>query len=127
MKEIKFRAWDSVKKYMSNCAGIDWSSGNMTFRKWSGINLNCKEDALTQYTGLEDKNGKEIYEGDIIELTLFSPDDEDTQYICKVVFESGCFILACNELEDSFTNFIHKEEEQFEVIGNIYQNPEMIK
>ena len=62
---------------------------------------------LMQFTGLKDKNGKEIYEGDIVRQ------DYDNA-LCEVKFISGCFSPF-------------KHDGQFVVIGNIYENPELLK
>ena len=79
---------------------------------------NCE---LMQYTGLHDKNGKEIYEGDIVKL------DEGLN---KIAFQSGCFtainILSFDgECNDSYN--LPEINDCSEIIGNIWDNPELLK
>jgi hypothetical protein len=77
-----------------------------------------------QYTGLKDKNGNEIYEGDILYMPAFSPEKN------IVRFNRGGFCLEpvlAAPLESSFWPDIkYAEDEGSEVIGNIYENPELL-
>ena len=67
---------------------------------------------LMQYTGLKDKNGKEIYEGDVVKTSLG---------IGKVCMRLGCWFI---EMQKEL-GYFHTDE--IEVIGNIYENPELLK
>jgi len=100
MREIKFRAFNILAGVM------------IPISKISLPNIACGDDSpyLMQYTGLKDKNGKEIYEGDII---LF-----DNQYKHEIKFINGMFIAG---------HIMMIEHLRMEVIGNIYENPEMLQ
>jgi len=76
-----------------------------------------------QYTGLKDKNGREIYEGDIVLATLkfFNINNEK----CKVIFHNGSFGVQYGFSTDYFKTFSAWDE--VEVIDNIYDNPELLE
>ena len=108
MREIKFRAWDKEDKEFVT------SVFNMLLR--IGEPLENERFEFMQYTGLKDKNGKEIYEGDII----------------THVNEGACDGTEVKWKEDT-AQFVNVwgwrmgEAELFEVVGNIYENPELLK
>jgi uncharacterized phage protein (TIGR01671 family) len=119
MREIKFRAWNKGK--MWHAADIEWIVAHWTF--------SMKDTILMQYTGLKDKNGVEIYEGDIVQTY-------QGQAIC-IKFENGAFVWADGEplgfgicQENPYKQPVFKPEptnEWCEIIGNIHENPELIK
>lgn len=79
------------------------------------------ENVLMQYTGLKDKNGKEIYEGDILNMTYHGSVSIVEPEIKSVVsFERGTFII-----ENGFS--LGKIGRSLEVIGNIYENPQLLE
>ncbi len=87
----------------------------------------CFHSSIGQYTGLKDKNGEEIYEGDIITTDL------ERNYLI-VEYRNGAFMLNCNDgLEDYYDIFFATSDEPTEVykygevIGNIYENPELLE
>ena len=89
---------------------------------------------LMQFTGLHDKNGKEIYEGDIVKINAHSYDfGFEKDRIGEIRFIEGCFgfYKQLSEKEYLFnelsTEFGYGELEYYEVIGNIYENPELLK
>ena len=115
-REIKFRAWDKGKKEFvddvlitANKHGFLYQNDNKC--EFSGED---RDIILMQYTGLKDKNGKEIYEGDIVNENI-----QDRNY--KIIFENGGFL---GEAEDGHVLFFGNKH--VEVIGNIYENPELV-
>ena len=121
MREIKFRAWHKEKKIMGEVLGIDILHKEIFF---SNEDVDCyghidfKDIELMQYTGLKDKNNKEIYEGDIVTL-------HNNKY--KVIFntEEARFVLRDDEFEMNIP-FTNNNNERMEVLGNVYENPELL-
>lgn len=83
--------------------------------------IGVKEETVSQFTGLLDKNGKEIYEGDI----LLMGEDEGVRIYNKVGVKDGCFGYIGEYSGEllPFCNYNVMEE----IVGNIYDNPELIK
>lgn len=83
-------------------------------------------ETVGQYIESPDKNGKKIFEGDICKVTLFTCEGEDRHYLCEVCFDCGSFVFR--ERSGFYILFvdIYDFETDVEVIGNIYDNPELI-
>lgn len=80
-----------------------------------------RPDTICQYTGLNDKNGTKIFEGDIVKANRVIPILDDT--IFTVIYERGCyFICHANNISSLFPY-----NEELEVIGNIFDNPELLE
>lgn len=122
MREIKFRAWNKVTKEMYNDA----------------IN-NCKDSfdlvlkhpqiyKVMQYTGLKDKNGKEIYEGDILDCSYINPmSQEKIKRYFEVVYGHGLFAAKLTGHSPAGDTLLYFKNSDGEVIGNIYENPELLE
>jgi uncharacterized phage protein (TIGR01671 family) len=105
-REIKFAFWHKRKKEMWHVESIDWRTKEVS----NGGDVASLDDGdLLQFTGLLDKNGKEIFEGGILSHKYYSK-----PVMCE--FVDGSLIF----------DDISKYDKSLEVIGNIYQNPELL-
>lgn len=118
MREIKFRAWDKENN--------QWVNQNAVLPNWSDtpyfnvacivgdetLELRSDENFIwCEYTGLKDKNGKEVFEGDIVRFKLFN---EATPCYWEV------------KIPNIYLAMKNEENHQIEVIGNLYQHPELL-
>lgn len=147
MRKIKFRAWDTEKKVMTIVLEMSLEEDNITLmdgdcRIWDTVKGYVA--IPMQYTGLKDKSGKEIYEGDIV------VEDEEMYSVCKWINPLGCFafvpiemngesednLRSCTEFNNIYELFTEYGIDTFfdnqtpnkyvEVVGNIYENPELL-
>lgn len=133
MREIKFRAWEKSLKQIIPVDNIDFEKRMVnTESVWRMFD----EIELMQYTGLKDKNDKEIYEGDIVEIHDGTITAFRTSGKHIIEWWNGQFVFQANSHEeDDYINFgwwvrsnNHSVSlKQIEVIGNIYENPELLK
>lgn len=137
-REIKFRIWDKYEKQMYPISSIDYDIFSQEIRiiaighkngMCTSYNKNHNSEKcditaleLMQYTGLHDKNGKEIYEGDIVvdkedevmgEITW---NEEEASFYFSILYENGTYE------EEKLNDWASV----LEVIGNIYDNPELL-
>ena len=129
MREIKFRAWLKEGKKMVNVETMDFTDKSIQYLKKSEINNayilrreSFDDVELMQYTGVKDKNGKEIYEKDIIFCNKYKN--------IVVFFENGCFKVRYPK--NDITNIIctldtFLEKYKCKISGNIYENPELLE
>lgn len=143
MREIKFKAWLKKEQKMATYISHIKSGGDGIWEisvpfDESGIHhyrIDMDEAILMQYTGLKDKNGKEIYEGDIVcwvtDVVVDSEGGfnrtEPEGQIGKVEFSNGAFWVNGKEFEFysyGEQNFLWSE---LQVIGNVYENSDLLK
>ena len=118
--KIKFRAWDKKEKKMFRVSEIIWTVKGLDINEENKLGMDLwhleENIILLQYTGLKEKNGKEIYEGDILKTN-------EAGWIGEVVFDYGQFCLKDNK--GGFS--CQPEWRKCEAIGDIYQNKELLK
>ena len=124
MKEFKMKAWLKKEKKMVAIIGIDFNyeyiryteDGNLFNENYKTAEF--KDIELLQFTGLKDNGGQELYEADVIKFNdgiddiygLISYDDEDGTY--RVSYEN-------------ITEHLSEREGDFEIVGNIFENPDL--
>lgn len=113
MREKKFRALTQEGNIIQNVGSIEFMTDGEII-----VNNEFPVKQLIEFTGLTDKNGKEIYEGDIIKHNNFTI-NEDYSFIFKVVW-------GATKTRTGF-NLKRVHCGQYEIIGNIYENPELLK
>lgn len=130
MREIKFRAWDiEGKKWYREDLTIA-HDGVLRTLQLEGAELHKHDEfIIEQFTGLRDKNGKEICEGDIVKWHLDSID----KYAIIESIPGGFKVQGIRNIPRFYTDILHfiptEDQEccKYEVIGNIHENPELLK
>ena len=127
MREIKFRAWVKDRKEIFEVVLINYVSKKVTYiLEKIGYLLSVRDAKfndveLMQYTGLKDKNGKEIYEGDIVKLRA-----NHGIGVIKYFNEWGAFVVEYIKPRSLAVLGIHYYKEDIEILGNIYENSELL-
>ena len=131
-RELKFRAWDGKHIYYLE-----------TMEPGNEVWIEPDVNDIMQFTGLKDKNGKEIYEGDVVlvpdtykdvVLEDGSGPTEPANHLAAVVFKDGSFGVEISESGEDFKKGFYPfamveyliGATEFEVIGNLYENPDLV-
>ena len=125
----KFRAWDKLDKEIYEVEDISWFNGEFDF---IGDGITFKRDAedveLMQSTGLFDKEGTEVFEGDIIAIEV---EEIETPINAKIFQNNKIGMLMFHVFEDNedvpMVELLEENSVAFAVIGNIYENPELLE
>lgn len=144
MREIKFRAWNKRRRFLDSAWMIDFEHGEVCHSKHNASDINAC--VLMQFTGLKDKNGKDIYEGDIVKIynisyrrgSYYEPEDYEGYCVGEVHYvPSKGFVLRKSFFHDTVDgdNVIKElcypnqrfSSSKSEVIGNVYENPELLE
>lgn len=152
MREIKFRAKDRVGVWVDGDLRLTSREPHIWTDPYTSHIINT--ETIGQYTGLEDKNGKEIYEGDILRIEEFRNEsgpiekseefyevfdledmkgEKQREYTTPVSWEDGAFVMSFLQENDTYLGVLFGDMRLsfpifiFEVIGNIHDNPELVK
>ncbi len=123
MREIKFRVWHKEKKIIREVCEVSFAGGYVIlegFGSFGAIEAPIRDVELIQYTGVNDKNGKEIYTGFFVRWGL---------RVYEICFDCGFYMRDLSRINPDYpiTKEFKKASDEFEVIGNIYENPEILK
>lgn len=119
----KFRAWDRLSNYIFDVALIDFDTQMV---KLGGCKYrNLDEVILMQSTDLKDKNGTEIFEGDVVKQEMLIPTSGIEEITGIVKMLEGAWIIANDEEE--IACHLWREGTEMKILGNIYENPELME
>ena len=125
----KIRAWDTHEDVMNRVDYIDFANGVVSL---SNENVKDYEQPIhrvkfMQYTGLKDKNGVDVFEGDYLSWISF---ESHKEFKGEVVFSKGSFCMVVGLKGHNYKVPLHElsdSDNLIEVLGNIYENPELLE
>jgi uncharacterized phage protein (TIGR01671 family) len=141
-REIKFRAWDRenncwYKPLHEAYRGhlfelLVGFNGDLCAHTMNGMvheSMWPNKFNLMQYTGFKDENHKDVYEGDILETYITAPWDSEVPILVRgvVTFDDPYMGSVCFKSQSSDATDYLREIEEYRIIGNIYENPELLK
>ena len=140
MREILFRGktekGEWVYGFYHNETSIESSSSDRKVTRHhiytQDFDKFVKPETVGQFTGLTDKNGKKIFEGDIVKAIQTEYDEDKEQepivfeVIGEMIFEDACFGLRAKHFVDFYSPMWQEDNVELEVIGNIHDNPELL-
>lgn len=143
MRETKFRGWDTKEKRMlspeelsASDVYLDVESGHLidVSHRYPDGSIEIRDynrHIPLQYTGLKDKNGKEIFEGDIVAIDMWQGNEHgyiSEDGVIQWYEESSAFKWFSGDPSDGNNYWLsHADAKRREVIGNIYENPELLR
>lgn len=132
-REIKFRAWcDKGNQMHTPCEVYAGENGELYTRTGystdTGYLYNIHTN-IQQFTGLLEKNGKEVYEGDVVYAAMIHHGKPGLKFKAKIVYNAhvGCYQISYLNINERFVRDNIGFSYQLEIIGNIYENPELLR
>ena len=116
-RELKFRVWDKKKRKMAHVVMIDLSMNRCLVTDMKDL-WEIKDPDIMQYTGLKDKNGREIYDGDII------VSGSGNIYVVMVTRYGSGYGFDIKKI--GFDKKSQNWNDEIKIMGNIYENPELL-
>lgn len=131
MREIEFRIRHREKEWFYGVPLTQIRNGSIGFKSFdnSYYDLFADAETLGQYSEIKDRKGSKIYEGDIVRYCIHTKGCEDLDKNYVVEYSFGGFRLR-EDLYDEFSDYVDNDSidwDRCEVVGNIYDNPELIK
>lgn len=129
---VRYRAWDSVKKEMFKDTFAITESGQVVVVEQESVASSpdyvfVDHLVIMQSTGLKDKNGKDIFEGDVLEIE----DEGEVLGNAKLTWdkERAVFMIEAISVDDiaPFHEILSDESYSYRVVGNVYENPELLE
>lgn len=127
----KFRVWMKSLKWMCDVTNISFDSKFVDIcqqgdtERYTEMSVEFDEITLMQSTGLKDKNGKEIFEGDIVRQVRTQPITENETITGVVIMIEGAWLIM-NDCEQ-LASYLWSETDENEIIGNVYENTELLE
>lgn len=127
----KFRVWMKSLKWMCDVTNISFDSKFVDIcqqgdtERYTEMSVEFDEITLMQSTGFKDKNGKEIFEGDIVRQVRTQPITENETITGVVIMIEGAWLIM-NDCEQ-LASYLWSETDENEIIGNVYENTELLE
>ena len=134
MREIEFRAKNTKDVWVSGYLERE----DLIYDQNYDCSILIQINTLGQYTGLKDKNGKKIFEGDIIRMHYFFQNYDPSTFgafedeanivgVVKCELLDGFYVETLDDHSIGYLQWVQEPSEELEILGNIYDNPELVK